>query len=798
MRRSTGSGPGRWVPTRSEKPQAIARLRAELRALDETPFLPETGAPGSPSAAGAMTSAVKAAVESARRRAEAVDSAIRSLFQAAPGVSGVAIVAVGGYGHGELAPGSDVDVLVVHEGRSLETVERVLRTILYPLWDAGFTVGHAARTPAECAVESSRRLETLTSFFDARLLAGSEGLCLAAKEAALSVSRNDRARVMDRLAASRQVRLARFGLLHHQLEPDLKESIGGLRDVRLAEWVATLRSEGVPSGEGALLMAARVALQRSSGSSANRLFAEHQEPVARLLGFEDADRREARDRLMRDLYSEARSVHETIGGSLAAGSARPKALRLGSWKDLVRLLAGGPDELHVVDSSIGSRALIELVPEWDEVLGRPQRDPYHRYPVDVHLLQTAGHALHLLREPDEAFAVEAAALVEDPAPLLLGALLHDIGKVGSPSHVEAGTLRAGRALKRLDVDASVRDDVLFLVEEHLLLADTATRRNLDDQELIDHVAARVRDERRLAMLYLLTVADSTATGPAASTAWRMSLVRDLVARVSGTLGRGGFTRDQALRLRQAESAVREALSGIPGHEIEEFLLSVPPSYLLGVRPEDARRHLSLLSGPLDPDEVRVDVSAGPTSGTSTVAVAARDRLGLLARIAGSFAVAGLSILSAQAFTTERGTALDVFQVQGAFEPTITPDRWQRFEATLRAALSEETDLTERVRTLRAQYRRPRGGPRVSVRVDEAASGSFSVVEVGCTDRLGLLFDLAQAFSSIEVDVHVAKVATYGARVVDVFYVTDRTGQKLVGAGRLTELEATLTRAASGP
>src|SRR4029450_6419210 len=192
-------------------------------------------------------------------------------------------------------------------------------------------------------------------------------------------------------------------------------------------------------------------------------------------------------------------------------------------------------------------------------------------PVGAPLRATAAEAARLLREPDEPFAVEAARSVTDPGALLLGALLHDIGKVGTGSHVPTGVEVAGRVLSRMGAPGSTRDDVLFLVEEHLLLSDTATRRNLEDEDLVLHVAARVRDERRLAMLYLLTMADAVATGPNASTPWRMTLVRDLVSKVSHVLARGSMDHRRAQRLEAAEGGVRRELSGASPGDVDVLL-----------------------------------------------------------------------------------------------------------------------------------------------------------------------------------------------------------------------------------
>src|ERR1043166_3855566 len=237
----------------------------------------------------------------------------------------------------------------------------------------------------------------------------------------------------------------------------------------------------------------------------------------------------------------------------------------------------------------------------------------------------------------------------------------------------------------------VRDTVLFLVAEHLLLSYTATRRDLEDDALILDVAARIGTPERLAMLHLLTVADALATGPAASTPWRMGLVRDLVSRVSDVLEGGSV-------------AVASSVEGPAGH-------------------------LELAHPRPGATEVRTHVEAGRARGTFALTVVALDRPGLLSRVAGALTLSGLSILSAQAFTTDDGIAIDRFEVGPAFDEEIEEERWRRFRTTVRHAIEGRIDLRDRIERMREHYRPARTDIPVSVRIDQGASSSFTVVEV---------------------------------------------------------------------
>ena len=735
-----------------------------------------------------------------------MDEVIRALCGELP--SSIAVAAVGGYGRRELSPGSDVDLMFVHLPDGGTSTQQLVDEVLYPLWDSGLPVSHAVRTAADCEAEASVRLESLTALLDARPLAGSRELVEEAREAATKIAGADAEAFVETLRRSRQHRRSRFGSVGRMLEPDLKEGLGGLRDIQILQWLAALGLGTGPTRAGrgqsqdrlanALdhFLLVRTALHRISASRPNRLLAEHHQPVAAALGIEDRPGWEARDWLMREVFGHGRWVEHMTDGSLGVAQPADQAGSM-SLDELIRVVAqpDGPALLQAEDVTGG---LERLLPEWEAVRGRPQRDPYHLYPVDVHLLETLGEAARLVRQPDEPFAEEAASSIGSPAPLLLGALFHDIGKIGKGSHVRTGVDVAGRALERMGVRGRLRDDVLFLVGEHLLLSDTATRRNLEDEDLVLHVAAGVGDERRLALLYLLTVADALATGPTASSPWRLGLVRELVAKVSHAFQRGLMDPDRAGRLSQGGSVLREALAsaGVPSDDAEAFMAAVPPGYVLWAAPEDAADHLALVIPTPGPAEVRTMVRPADAPGVYRLSLGAIDRLGLLAAVAGSMTLSGLSILAAQAFTTEDGLALDVFEVRGAFEEEVTADRWQRFGSLINEALQGTLDLRERVRSLRAHYRGTRRDIPMSVHIEEEASDFYTVVEVNAPDRLGLLYDLASTLSEHDLDVHVAKVATYGPRVVDIFYVRDSAGQKLNDPARAADLERSLVTAAS--
>jgi [protein-PII] uridylyltransferase len=816
----------------ADRSAPAARLRDELRALDSAY---STGRHGRWSAA---------------RRSELVDACVVELFGESQVPPRVALVALGGYGRGELAPRSDVDLLILHADGP-EEIEGLAERLLYPLWDAGLTVGHGVRTADECLTLASERLDAATAMLDGRLLAGDVGSWDEVRDRLWAWARSDPRGFAERLVMSASERRERFGSVSSLLEPDLKEGSGGLRDLHALGWLAIVLTgtggvrsfeepallrraerEALESAEE-FLVRVRSALHLETSRRTDRLFLDHQPAIARAMGFEDEPGLPAVDGLMRAVFEHARQVEhvsrsvfdrylrgesdapaleETPAGVLRAFASvatergvmgTPALDRIEEmviedqveWTEPVRrafltIVRAGEEGTRALETLDRLRILTRFLPEWEPVRCRPQRDPYHRNSVDVHLLNTLAGMARLLGGGDEGdpLVAEAAAAVRDRDPLLLGALLHDIGKTGRGNHVPVGVDQATAALERMRLPSHTRDLALFLVAEHLLLSDTATRRDLDDDDLVLDVAARVGDPERLAALYLLTVADALATGPLAWTPWRATLVRELVAKVQRVLERGELGPGAADRLEALGAGLRDLLPDERAAEVDRFMERMPRGYLLATPAEQAARHFPLLRGPVGAHEVRTLSGPGARPGTHALTVIASDRPGLLSWIAGSLSLAGLSILTAQVFTSDDGVAVDVFEVEGAFEARIGEDRWREFRTILRKAIDGRLSLEHRVEQKRGHYPAPSPDVPVDVRVHNDASDFFTVVEVGAPDRIGLLFDVTRTLAELHLDVHLAKVATYGRRVVDVFYVRDDLGRKVVDPEGVAELE----------
>ncbi|HYY77820.1 MAG TPA: [protein-PII] uridylyltransferase [Actinomycetes bacterium] len=744
----------------------------------------------------------------------------------------MAVVAVGGYGRGELSPHSDVDLLLLLGGRSAELV---VRELLYPLWDAGFQVGHAVCTPREALERARRDRDAATALLPARLVAGPAGAfqeLLDRRRRWLDRDGRRLARLLLAATAERHQQAERAGWV---LAPDLKNDVGGLRDLHLVAWLGTLAAAhgaaGPPRPElaqaGELLLAVREALHGQSRRKLDRIRMDLQPAVAAALGLGDG----GADRLMAAVHTAARTVEqvaaeevEALAGALLeqgprrtgsvrrlapgvrledgvliaepdrsgdqlvlavrvlacrAAGGRPvapatralmaRAFRrppVEAWSPALRAafleLLGGP---HVVEACelldhLGGWAA--LLPEWAGVRGRAQHVPWHRYTVDGHAFATVAEARRLAGDPLAAGDLDV---------LGLAALLHDVGKGSGEDHSVAGERLARHAGARMGLGAGQVDDVAALVRHHLLLVDTATRRDLDDPAVVAAVAASVGDPRRLRLLYLLTVADGLATGPAAWSDWKNALVAGLCARVAAALERGAppGPADPGALAEQLERG-HPALAGHAGR----LLATLPATYPASADPGELAGELELLAGPLAAGAVRSRVDPRP-DGRARVVVCVPDRPGALARTAGVLALHRVSVLRAQAWSTSDGAALQRFLVEPLAEPG-----WERLRADLEAAWSGRLAVEARLERKARDYRAP--APVVpDVRVLADASEAATVVEVRAHDALGLLYAVTAALGDLDLDIRTATIDTRGERVVDAFYVTSPRGAKLTDA-----------------
>lgn len=808
-----------------------------------------------------------------RSMAAAVDAAVTAFWGSASNGTRVALVAVGGYGRGELSPHSDIDLMVLHGGSP--GVREVAEPLFYALWDVGLQVGHATRTIRDCARLGAANIEAETSFLDARLVAGDHELFEAFREEMLRRTRRRGRRFLDALADATAGRHAAAGHASWLLEPNLKEGAGGLRDLHTVSWLLRVFEDcpdpeaaekaGAldPAEAGALTEAAEMLhrlrnhLHYLSGRRTDVLGLAEQEPSARFLGYREGEEL-AVDGLMRDLYRRARAVEHVAASLLSEMRARagrrgrsrplgegirleagrvvldgppplaeapelparayaaaaqagvPLAREAERWVRealaslegplpptpevraafLALLAAGRPEALEAFDH-VG--AMTRHLPEWEPVRCRPQHNVYHRFTVDVHAFQTVGELVALAGDgADDELARRVHGDVRDRDGLLLAGLLHDVGKGAPGDHSVAGERIALAACDRLGIGGGRRERIAWLVRHHLLLADTATRRDTGDENLVVETAETVGDAERLRMLYLLTVADSRATGPEAWTPWKAALVGELFTKVLHVLERGELTsRDASELFAHRARELREALARHPPESVEAHLKGMSRAYFLSFPTTALIRHFALMAEPVPAGEVRLHVARTGEHGVWELTIVAPDRPGLFSVVSGALAVNGIDVVAAQVFTRADGAALEILRVVGALDPVIDDARWERVRADVRRGLADRDALESRIVAKRETYAgRARRGRREPPRVvvDNAASDFYTLVEVHAPDRIGLLYAITRALADLGLDIHLAKVATYGDDVVDVFYVRDLEGQRIEDPERIRAIE----------
>ncbi len=772
----------------------------------------------------------------ARERSQALDEALRDLVGSALGASPpVALVAVGGYGRSELSHFSDIDLLFLVPTGS-ETSPATIRGLLYPLWDAGFEVGHAVRTPKETIERAAGDLDTATSILSARWVAGARPLFEELLDRRARWISRDAKKIARRIIDSTKRRHERVERAGWVLAPDLKEDVGGLRDVHRLRWLSTLAAnDALPAplaeAEG-VLMATREALHAALGRRHDRMRIDLQKQVAERLGLADDD---GATRLMHEIHSSARRIEHQgtlleqqllapiLGGPRRSGFARvltsstrvddgtlvvardavrdlPTALELVAqrahlhvpiaadaiewltttfegattepWQPRSRAaffhLLRGPHVVDALELLDHTGAWPSLMPEWAQVRALAQHDPYHRYTVDGHLFVAVGEIDDAIEsDPVARIAAEEAGDLDD---LRLAALLHDVGKGSGRDHSVEGEEIARAICRRMGLESERVQRVAALVRHHLTLVDTATRRNLDDGDVIAAVADAVGDPLHLRLLYILSIADGRATGPDGWSDWKAALLRDLYKKTLIALETGALPVRSDVKAKAEEvEAYEPSLAG----RALDVLETLPRSYLSSTHLPDIVDDVRLLLQAPARGQLRYRVDDGTEPEETALTICVADRPGALARTAGVLAMHRLSVLRAQAFSTSGGVALERFIVGRG------PHSWDEIANDLEAVFSGRLALEAR---LDRKIRDYEAGAVIEpdVRVLQEASEHSTVIEVRTSDAIGLLYGITAALGELDLDIHVAKIDTLGERVVDVFYVRTGWGTKLTG------------------
>lgn len=718
-------------------------------------------------------------IEPARRLALLTDEMLESLAHASsplvPAKTHWALVALGGYGAEALLPASDLDLLVITDGVAAQ-LKPFIEALLYPLWDAGLKVGHQVRDRRDQLRATREDIATLTAALTARFIAGETGLAEAVLRACARDATKRKASVLGALAQRPREGSA------YLLEPDLKEGAGGRRDYDELTWSAALLAGAPQSGPKLLIEHGILApdelarIERAAGVVASARWELQRAGAGQRMTLDSAVDLSTDPALVQaalaDTHHLLQLARRRLSRTTGSSPATPNA------EELFGLAARGDEGRAALEELAWAGRLEHLTPGLAALM--PLRRPglAHTLTVGAHCIAAACAVPTLIaQDASGSLAAGSAHSITDTRVVIAAALVHDIGKqIPGPGHAERGESAAHDAALRLGLDEHGAHSAALLVRNHLLLAETATRCDLDDEDAMLAAAETLGRRDLLAGLHVLTIADSMATGPGAWNEWTAALIGKLVARLDVALS----PQVDGAGIAAAARLVREAgLAALPPEAAIEraFVNDAPLRYLAGRQVEQVLEQARLVAHLAEewmPGAHVLRIDPGPLDGSFTLTVATRDRHALLATIAGVMALAGLDILAVEAIATRSGVALDTFTVRSATLAHVTDETWSRFERLLDAALRDRLSIGVRLTERRRHYHT--GSTGVD-RVDVLTGDPYAAaLRIRATDRPGLLYDIARAMADSGLEIRSMTATTRWNTADDVFRVTDANGE----------------------
>lgn len=839
--------------------------------------------------------------ETVRAIAELTDATVRAVHHVAttrlhPNLAPtegerLAVMAVGGYGRGEMAPQSDVDLLFVHPWKTAGWIESVVESMLYMLWDLKLKVGQATRSVEECLRLAEGDMTIRTSLLEHRLVCG-DAVIAQELRTRLWPELFDRTvpQFIEAKLAEREARHTRQGGQRYVLEPNVKEGKGGLRDLQTLYWLGkyihqvnraielvdlglfTRREHTTFWAAEDFLWAVRCHLHLIAGRPVDKLSFDMQVEVAQRMGYHDAGGRRGVEIFMQDYFRHATRVGELTRVFLTALEQRHlyrapllerfrrRRLRAGFRMETGRLTVADPE--HFFDDPLNILRLFEealrtgillhpdamrrvarnlrrfddaarhdpeaarifldlllrhgtperalrrmnelgvlgaYIPEFERIVAMMQFNVYHHFTVDEHLIQCVAELARIERGE----AVEDLPIVSsimggdiDRTVIYLATLLHDIGKGRPEDHSIIGAQIARRVCQRLGLSAERIELIEWLIRNHLLMSDVAQKRDISDPRTLRDFAKAVRTRKRLDLLLVLTVCDIRGVGPGTWNNWKAELLRKLHRLTADALENGLEAVNREQRVDEARRSLRHLLTAqgwAPG-DIRAETARHYDSYWQGLPTDTQQVFARLLKGITD-GEIRMDLDPDLQRDATRAAFVMADHPGLFSRLAGALALVGANVVDARTYTTRDGYATAVFWVQDAegrpYSAERTPqlrrmiDRTLRGEVVPREALADRDKVKKRDRAFRFP---------THVTFDNEGSEIYTIVQVDTRDRPGLLYDLTRTLAANHIQIVSAVIATFGAQVVDSFYVKDMFGLKLHQQTRRDALEKKLRQA----
>jgi [protein-PII] uridylyltransferase len=812
-----------------------------------------------------------------RQHSDMVDGLVRMAFRKAqsPAPSpSVCLMAVGGYGRAELAPHSDIDLLLLYSSSKKEDLPPLVEKILYPLWDLGLDVSCSSRSINECMQMARSDLYIKTSLIDGRYLDGEYEFFrnlygLFMKKVLHRKVQNFAAA----LAKELHLRGQKYEDPTYTLEPNIKEGKGGLRDFQIGRWVIRVKYKTdrwdsilFPDHSRMLdkslefLWTLRNQLHLLSGRKQDDLTFEMQEKIAPILGLRPGT--EGIEEMMRQYHLSTQRIsnfaQDILDRVIHEPSPLKKTFHFLRRRRIDDQFGMAHGELHLLDpvafkkdppqlmtlfeycqtykskmdfqteeavmealpfiddlfrnSEKVNQAFLSIlrngkavdtilrkmhelgflsryIPEFSDVEGKVHYDLYHVHPVDIHSL-LAVEELGMLKEglyqKDYPLLTSLIREIEKPENLFLTVLLHDIGKGMDGDHSFAGGEMVKRIGDRMGLSVEDKELVGFLVSHHLLMVETALRRDLHDEQVILRFANEVKNFNRLKMLYLLTFADIKAVGPEAWTSWKNTLLTELFLKVSHFFEKGAV----AWPLLKGEKMLKTLEKFLSPEIFSEYSEHLPDRYLSCYSSNEIAHHIEMARS-IEKELLLVDWEIEKET-QAKVTVCTKDRYGLFSKLTGSMFLNRLNILEAQIHTWRNAIVLDTFWVEDATKNIKR--RLEQFKKDLEEILGGKVSL----RDLLCKRKESNGIkqkviPRVpgEVKINNQDSDFYTIVEVMGEDRLGILYEVSQAFTDHGCDIHFARISTLGNRIVDVFYVQDEWGEKIREKNRIDQLRRTV-------
>jgi [protein-PII] uridylyltransferase len=812
-----------------------------------------------------------------RQHSDMADGLVRMAFRKAQSQApspSVCLMAVGGYGRAELAPHSDIDLLLLHSSSKKEDLPPLVEKILYPLWDLGLDVSCSSRSINECVQMARSDLYIKTSLIDGRYLDGEYEFFRNLYGLFMKKVLHRKVQIFAAaLAKDLHLRGQKYQDPTYTLEPNIKEGGGGLRDFQIGRWVVrakykTDRWDSIlfPDHSRMLdkslefLWAVRNQLHLLSGRRQDNLTFELQEKIAPILGLRPGT--EGVEEMMRQYHLSTQRIsnftQDILDRVLHEPSPLKKTFHFLQRRKIDDHFGIAHGEIHLLDPVAFKRdptqlmALFEhcqtykakmdfqteeavmealpfiddcfrnsekvnqaflsilrngkavdtilrkmhelgflsrYIPEFSDVEGKVHYDLYHVHPVDIHSIlavEELGKLKEGLYQKEYPLLTSLIREIEKPENLFLTVLLHDIGKGMEGDHSFNGAEMVKHIGDRMGLSVEDKEFIGFLVSHHLLMVETALRRDLHDEQVILRFADEVKNPNRLKMLCLLTFADIKAVGPEAWTSWKNTLLTELFLKASHFFEKGAVARP-FLKAEEMLKALERSLSPEIFSAYSEHL---PDRYLSCYSSSEIARHIEMARS-IEKELLLVGWEIEKET-QAKVTVCTKDRYGLFSKITGSMFLSRLNILEAQIHTWGNGIVLDTFWVEDATKNIER--RLEQFKKDLEEILGGKVSLRDFLcKRKESNGIKQKVIPRVpgEVKINNQDSDFYTIVEVMGEDRLGILYEVSQALTDHGCDIHFARISTLGNRIVDVFYVQDEWGEKISEKNRIDQLKRTV-------